>query len=159
MVVSCSGHRPSYFPCKYNEKDRWLIGLKWSLFNWLKEQEDISLVCTGMALGWDTLVAQACVKLEIPFEAHIPFRGQQNNWPVKSKIQYESLLKKAVNCHYIYESFSDSAFIERNKIMVDKCDVLIILLDPKTNKGGTLRAYNYAKSKNKEIINFWPKEI
>jgi hypothetical protein len=56
-----------------------------------------------MALGWDQAFAQACVDLEIPFVAAVPFHGQEKRWPRESQKYYNDLLVQSKRIHYITE--------------------------------------------------------
>jgi uncharacterized phage-like protein YoqJ len=113
----------------------------------LKPEKCIS----GMALGWDQYSANVCIKLGIPFDAYIPFLGQEKAWPQKSQTTYHKLLAKAANqiivCAGGYAAYKMQV---RNEAMCNNCDILIACFDG-TN-GGTANCINYAKSKNKKII-------
>jgi len=52
-------------------------------------------VITGMALGWDTALAEAALKLHIPYIAAIPFVGQESRWQTTQQDHYFDLLAAA----------------------------------------------------------------
>ncbi|GAA0719248.1 hypothetical protein GCM10010199_23700 [Dactylosporangium roseum] len=47
---------------------------------WLAEHHDTEEVWSGMALGWDLVLASAAVDLGIPLRAVIPFESQPEVW-------------------------------------------------------------------------------
>lgn len=117
-----------------------------------------STVITGMALGWDTAVAEAAFLMQIPFKAYVPFRGQESMWPPASQKLYRNLLKEA---YAVIECSSPGYSVEkmqiRNKRMVDDSDLLLALWDG--SSGGTANAVNYAMSKNRNMVNLWSEWI
>src|SRR5690242_14229985 len=52
-------------------------------------------VITGMAIGYDQLVAEICLAADIKYIAAVPFEGQERKWPIKTQKRYHELLKKA----------------------------------------------------------------
>jgi uncharacterized phage-like protein YoqJ len=112
------------------------------------------IVYTGMALGWDQAVAQACISLEIPFFAAIPFKGQESRWPKQAQEKYQELLDHAADLKYLYKPPGMIfMFAERNEYMVDKCNHLLALFNG--TKGGTFITYGYAREQGVEITNCW----
>jgi len=154
MIVTGSGHRCSYFPGKYDEKHPWAVDLKERLSNWIFENKP-SLIISGMALGYDTFLAEEAVRQKIPFDAYVPFPSQSSNWPQSSKARYLNLLGYARETIVTSDKYSNAAFLERDCQMVDACDLILALLDPKVSKGGTYHTVSYARKKNKEVINLW----
>jgi hypothetical protein len=150
MVLAITGHRPD----KLGGYDG---GTYTSLVSFAKrilgELKPIKVI-TGMALGWDQAVAQACVELEIPFVAAIPFRGQDSRWPGESQDRYHALLNKAVEIVTVSQGgYSAQKMQVRNEWMVDHCDVLLALWDG--SSGGTANCVRYAEAKKVPIINVW----
>ena len=97
-----------------------------------------------MALGVDTWAAQLCVELGIPFDAYVPFVGQESKWPNASRDAYVALLHKARHVRMITTGgYSNAAFQRRNKAMVDDCDTLIAVWDG--SPGGTANCVRYAE--------------
>ena len=52
-------------------------------------------VISGMALGWDTALAEVAIERKIHLIAAVPFRGQESAWPEKSQRHYRWLLEQA----------------------------------------------------------------
>lgn len=154
MKIAGTGHRPKFCPCLYDEDHEWLLDLRGRTSSFLKEQSP-EFVITGMAIGWDTWLAQEALKLDIPIKAYVPFRGQGNAWPPAAKKEYQRLLDLSLEVKYISENYHSGAFHQRDRAMVDDCDLVVALLNPKADKGGTYYTVQYAKGKEKEVINFW----
>lgn len=117
-------------------------------------------VLTGMALGWDTVVAEACLNLGIPFVACIPCDDQDVIWMQADKIRYRHLLKLAAGVVNVspgpYETWK---MFTRNEYLVDHCDVLLTLWDGNYT-GGTGRCVQYAerrklRDQKPKIVHCW----
>lgn len=105
---------------------------------------------TGMALGWDQWAAQACVDLQIPFIAAIPFVDQEKIWPQSSKDTYNKLLNLAAEKIIVCEGgYAAWKMQKRNEFMVDNADEIVACWDG-TN-GGTKNCVDYALSRDKKI--------
>lgn len=149
-----SGHRPQFCPCKFDENHKWLLGLKEDLKSYLLTEKPEAVI-TGGAIGLDTWLAEVTLALKIPLHLYIPFKGQGKNWPKESQDKYESILKEATVVKYISETYSKYSFLQRDEAMVNDCDVVLALLNPAADSGGTYYTVNYAKNSSKEIVNFW----
>ena len=109
---------------------------------------------TGMAIGWDCAVAEACLNVGIPFVACVPFKGQETMWPDKTKRYYYDLLAKAVEVVYVCDpGYAAWKMQKRNEYMVDNSQKQLALWDG--TSGGTANCVRYAASKDVEIINCW----
>lgn len=85
-------------------------------------------VVTGMAIGWDQAIAEACVQLNIPFTAVVPFKGQELRWNEKDQQHYHQLLQHAnqvlytmdvdANKREISSAIAAKALNDRNKHML-----------------------------------------
>ncbi len=102
---------------------------------------------TGMALGFDTIAAEICIDLEIPFVAAVPFEGQDNVFPQESKDKYKEILSKAKLVKLVSEGgYSIEKFQLRNEYIVDNCDLLVACYDG--TPGGTKNCIDYAIKKS-----------
>ena len=90
MIISFSGHRD--------------IGGEVSVRNltYIKVEEEVEKlllelkpekILSGMALGFDTIACDLAIKLNIKYEAIVPFRGQEKSWPKESQKKYFNLLE------------------------------------------------------------------
>jgi uncharacterized phage-like protein YoqJ len=155
-TIVITGHRldedgmPGYFIP--NEKYNWLI----EQFKYCYEQIKPDRVIQGMAIGADQIAGIAALQLGIPFEAYIPFVGQENIWPLSSKNEYYSLLAKASNKVIVCEGGYAPVKMElRNRAMVDQLsndeDRLLCCWNGKQS-GGTYNCLQYALKQKKKII-------
>lgn len=107
-----------------------------------------------MALGWDQALADAAIKLGIPFEAAVPFEGQESKWPVDSQRYYRRLLTRAEEVHIVSSGgFSVPKMQLRNEYMVDRADLVLALWNG--SRSGTENAVIYARKVGKPVINLW----
>jgi len=156
--IAGTGHRPKYCPCKYNDNHPWLKDLKNRLYCDLDvgyNSGQISHIITGMAVGFDTWLAEVAIELEIPIHCYIPFKGQESAWPTSTKEKYNQIIGKAEKIVVLHDQYKPSAFTERDRAMVDNCDMVFALLNPLAEEGGTFYTVKYAMSKKIKIQNYW----
>jgi len=118
-------------------------------------------VITGMAIGWDQAVAGACVALDIPFVAAVPFPGQATRWPPETQARYRRLLESAESINYTCRSEQTLSARQvtdfmryRNQWVVDNSDQIAALFDGSAGSGTALTVH-YAQMKGKPIENLW----
>src|SRR5215216_5847964 len=92
-IVVATGHRPN--KCGGYTTAAQLL-LKQIAIAWMAALKPRGAV-SGMALGWDTAIVQACLHLGLPYVACIPFQGQESQWPSASRHAYHEYLSNAVN--------------------------------------------------------------
>lgn len=120
---------------------------------------------SGMALGADTLWAEAIVKMKekypdrIRFAADIPSLYQASQWKMKSKKRWLELLQQAdeVNDWNSGEPYKKGCEEIRNQNMIKRCDALIAVFDG--SKGGTFNGYRDGMNYGKQIYRVHPKEF
>ena len=156
MIIAFSGHRPGKLG-GYNLPNPTYIKICKAIDAQLKELKP-NKVISGMALGIDQWAANIAIKLEIPFIAAIPFKGQEGKWPKSSQVIFNKLLKKADEQVIVSEGeYSAHKLQIRNEWMVDHCDVLMAIWDG--TPGGTGNCVDYARSKDKRIIYINPNDL
>ena len=84
----------------------------------------------GMALGFDL--------------------DQAARYSPRAKEKYEALLSACDEKIVLHEKYENGCMFERNRCMVDRCDVLLAYLE--TERGGTFYTVNYAKKRGKRIV-------
>jgi uncharacterized phage-like protein YoqJ len=149
MIVAFCGHRPNKIG-GYNIPNPTYDKIYQRIIDALRELKATKAI-SGMALGVDQWAAKACIELDIPFIAAIPFKGQEGVWPLKSKTEYKSILDKA--CEIVIVSpggYSPEKMHIRNHWMVDHCDKLIAVWNG--TPGGTQECVTYANSINREVF-------
>lgn len=154
MIIAGTGHRPKYFPGKYDENDSWQVNLKLRLTSQLI-QDNPKLVISGGALGFDMFLAEAALELDIPFDLYLPFKTMGVRWLHESKVRLSHLKENARRVTYTSWTYKGNYdFIKRDHAMVDDCDLLYACLNPEFTHGGTFATVEYATGK-KSIKNFW----
>jgi uncharacterized phage-like protein YoqJ len=150
MIIAGTGHRPDKLG-GYNAQT--IMRVNALATTYLREAKP-TLVISGMAQGWDMSLAQASINLGIPFDAYIPFQGQEQVWPLAARCYYQELLKHAREVKICSPGgFSTIAMTRRNRCMVDDCDKLVALWDG--TAGGTGNCIAYANFARKRYINLW----
>jgi ribA/ribD-fused uncharacterized protein len=156
FVLTVTGHRPPKLGGYGDKAFNTLVKLGISQLKAIRPDE----VITGMALGWDQAIAEACMYLNIPFVAAIPTSKQSIRWFPQSVVDYERRLSEAsqvVNVskllHGDNEVYTAKSMQERNMFMVDNCQAVLALWDG--SSGGTDNCIRYCKTKDVLIANCW----
>ena len=156
-VCAFTGHRAKKLPWGYDERDERCLHLKSTLLDVVESLAESGVkhfVC-GMALGCDLYFAEAVLAVqerhpEIALEAAVPYRAQAERWQRTSRERYNLILSRCAAVTVLREEYSRECMLERNRYMVDKCDILLACYDEQ--QGGTLYTLNYARKKQKELI-------
>lgn len=157
LVIAFTGHRPNKVGGYGHDNPMrdWILRSLLAVLRELKPTKAIS----GMALGVDQWAARCCNHLGIPWIAAIPFYGQETVWPMRSQVEYRSLIRTAqetkVVCHSVLEPWR--AMQLRNEWMVDNCDILIAVWDG--TPGGTANCVKYAQLMGKKIVYIDPRKM
>lgn len=155
MIVAGTGHRPVSMPCGYNEEHTWALEIKTRINNWLSLNKP-KVVISGMAIGFDTWLAEEAINLGIEVHAYLPYLGQGNNWPKEASERYLNILcHPLVKIIYTSKDYSKASFHIRDRAMIDDADIILALWSGQT-KGGTYETLEYCKKNyTKERINIW----
>lgn len=155
ITLAGSGHRPDKLIGGYDNCLDAIVQLLTPVLAYL----DVDKVHSGMALGYDTALALAALRTGKELHCQIPFNNFESRWTSESKRLYYSILDKASNINYVNPDNLDNKgeicywLQKRNEILVDNCDVLLVLWDGTT--GGTNNCINYSLKKRKTVINLW----
>lgn len=124
--------------------------------------EGYNYFISGMALGFDTWLAECVINLKREFpnimlEAAIPCLDQEKAWPdINDQIRYHNILSNCDVITYVSKTkYSPYLMIKRNEYMIDHCDNKVLACYDGTD-GGTRRAYIYAMKMHMTIINIDP---
>lgn len=113
-------------------------------------QEKPDTVITGMALGYDQLVAKICIELAIPFVAAVPFIGQELLWSKDFQQDYQQMLSHAAKVEIVSPgTYASWKMQVRNQWICDHSDLMIAAFTG--FPGGTKNCIDYAKSINKQV--------
>lgn len=111
---------------------------------------------SGMARGVDIWAAEIVLderekNTDIKLICTPPFKGFENSWYIKDKMQYDKILIAADFVKFVCEHYSKRCFQIRNKFMVDNSARVIAAFNGEI--GGTLNTVYYAKENDVEVVN------
>lgn len=162
MLFVATGHRPP--ACGgYNEKTR--SQLRRVALRALEVHKP-DRVIVGMAQGWDQAVALAALQLRIPFDAYIPFPGQESIWPRQARATYQAIIESADMTVLLRDREPNNRqeagewLLARNLAMLE-----LLTQDPENGmllalwngdvKGGTAHMMRHAMNAKIRYINCW----
>lgn len=146
MILGVSGHREIHenTPGELVEFAR--------LFVFLSGADRI---ITGMAVGWDLAVAEACRDLSVPFVAAVPFANQPERWSRDQRALWERLIPYAARVHVCQRDYDYAAYEKRNRWIVNNSGSLDALLQPGRERSGTGRCVLYARKRGRKVDILW----
>jgi len=151
-VVAVAGHRPNHLGGYSNDVHKLLV--KTAKRALKKVKPDV--IITGMTLGWGQAVAEACIKLNIPFIAAIPNKDFGKSWSESFVARYLDLLSRAKYVYLAYSKpYSFFTIANRNMWMVDNANKLLACWNEELLKGDTYETVEYCKKVNKPIENVY----
>ena len=157
-IIVGTGHRPEKIG---GYADAALIRLKEIAIDWLASLNPRGVI-SGMALGWDTALVEACLHLGLPYVACIPFRGQETRWPLPARRAYADYIRRAAKVILCSpDGYAASKMQIRNERMVDLAltngpgpsNALVLAMWDGTS-GGTKNCLSYANTRI-EAVNAW----
>jgi uncharacterized phage-like protein YoqJ len=147
MILAGTGHRPEKLGGFSDDAFRMLVDVAAAALRELRPEAVIS----GMALGWDQALATAAVEVGIPFDAAIPFQGQESIWPEASQVRYRELLDKAREVVYVCgPGYAAWKMQRRNEWMCDHATGLLVIHNGDKH-GGTWNCLEYARVVGKPV--------
>ena len=158
LVVCGTGHRPDKLGGEYDLKGPVTKAIATEVFKIL-DRISPTVIMSGMALGFDMILAVCAIKRNIDLYAAVPFAGQEKKWPKSSQDLYNTLLRKASHVEIVSDGeYAPWKMQHRNCFMVDNSDKIIACWDG--SKGGTGNCVGYAlKWPAKELIRIDPKKL
>ena len=159
IVKTCcfTGPRPKNYPWENDKECEAKIAEKLNIAVQEAIKRGYRHFISGMAAGVDLFAAKIVLQLrdnmpemEITLEAAIPFPDQPRRWKEQTKREYESILSRCDKVHFIADAFSVAAYRERDRYMVERSSLLIVV--PGKPNGGTARTIAYAKKLNREVV-------
>lgn len=155
VSLAATGHRPNKLGL-WNclgwrpRAVQFLRDFAFQQLNAVHQQHNLREVISGMAVGWDTAIALAALRLEIPLIAAIPFPNQPLKWPPANVEEWAWIKSQATEVITIADSYSLAAMQARNEYMVNRADIMLALWNG--TPGGTANCLRYARRKDKPII-------
>lgn len=110
----------------------------------------------GGALGFDTLAAQAVLRLRescpgIKLTLVLPCLTQTRGWRPEDVTEYERIKAQADHVIYTAQQYTRGCMHKRNRYLVDHSGVCVCYLT--RDSGGTAYTVQYAEKQGLEIIN------
>ena len=161
LKVCVTGHRPQKIG-GYDETHPTRVWVKDAIREVVGKLKP-NYAYTGLALGVDQDFANVCIEEGIPFEAVLPFQGQESKWPEASKFIYWRLIKKARLRRFVCDpGYAAWKLQRRNEDLVDSVGfdgVVIAVWDG--SQSGTANCVRYAHQCDVRVIRINPstKEI
>lgn len=170
MIIAGTGHRPNKLGKEYDYRGpitRYIVSELKRYFTIYKPTD----VNSGLALGFDTMLAVLAIKLGIRLWAYIPLKGQELVWNKESQDLYHWILIRAHKIYVVdiqrwvtYEEFkelprtgySPTKMQDRNIAMVDPADLIISCFDD--SPGGTKNCVDYVDNLGKDRVNIDPRK-
>lgn len=109
-----------------------------------------------MALGFDTMAAQAVLRLKRQYPSIclilvLPCLPQAKHWSEHDQAVYNHIKARADKVVYTAQEYSRGCMHKRNRHLVDNSSICICYLTETT--GGTAYTVNYAKMQGLAVIN------
>jgi hypothetical protein len=147
--IGITGHR------KLGAAEGWMADtLRRLLSEFHAETECVAV--SALAVGADTLFADAAVDLGIPLEAVLPYAGYIEDFPAGAvRERYARLLASAAAIHRTEHTVkSSAAYMSTGEWIVDHCDRLVAVYDGRQpeHTGGTADVVDYARGKVTRIV-------
>lgn len=155
-MIAVTGHRPDKLGGYGEEAFAHLVTFaEKSIIVCMANFDDADWFITGMALGWDQAIAQACVNLGIQFTAAIPCGEQSARWPAHAKKRYSDLLDQAFQRQWVsIYPYTPGCMQKRNEWMVHHSTRILALWNGDLG-GGTFNCLEHAWNKKVPIVNAW----
>lgn len=118
--------------------------------------EGFTTFISGGALGFDTLAAQAVIRVrerrrDIRLVVVQPCRDQDLRWNSRDRIVYRKILDSADEVVCLLEKYTTGCMHMRNRFMIDHSSVCVAYLT--SSGGGTAYTVGYAESCGVKTIN------
>jgi hypothetical protein len=121
----------------------------------LRDRPD-TVACSALAIGADSLFAEAALDLRIPLVAVIPFATYADDFTIPDeRARYERLLSLAAEVVRLpHERRSNAAYLAIGRWIVKWCDLLVVVWDgqPSAGFGGTADVVALARRKRRAFI-------
>lgn len=110
----------------------------------------------GGALGFDTLAAQAVLRLrekcpDVKLMLVLPCLSQTKGWKPEDVAEYEQIKSQADEVVYTSQEYTRGCMHKRNRYLVDHSGICVCYLTK--DSGGTAYTVRYARTHGLEIIN------
>jgi len=150
-VLAGTGHRPEKLNKEYELVGPCATNIRKELAK-LFEILRPSKVISGMALGFDQLLALFSIEKGIPVLAAVPCDNQEKVWPKKSQERYTQILSSKLVSTYVVcpEAYHPGTMQVRNEWMCDHSNGLVAAWDGTSD--GTANCIRYARKNSMSIF-------
>jgi hypothetical protein len=115
-----------------------------------------AVACSALAIGADSLFAEAALALGMPLVAVIPFATYADDFTTPDeRAQYERLLSSSTEVVRLpHARRSNAAYLAIGRWMVERCNLLVVIWDeqPSAGFGGTADVVALARRKGRPFI-------
>ena len=144
-----TGHRPQGL----NQTQRaYIKAVLPAIVEELVKDYRVDTLLSGMAQGIDLIWAGIARQSSLRLEAYIPFPDQTKGWDAEWVSYREELMGSASFIHQASNSYATWAFHKRNDMMLDNCDVVVAVWDPRRRGGGTASVVRKARERGKPLV-------
>lgn len=144
-----TGHRPQGL----NQTQRaYIKAVLPAIVEELVKDYRVDTLLSGMAQGVDLIWAGIARQSSLRLEAYIPFPKQTKGWDAEWVSYREELMGYASFIHQASNSYATWAFHKRNDMMLDNCDVVVAVWDPRRRGGGTASVVRKARERGKPLV-------
>lgn len=161
-----TGHRPTRFKFKYNEKDKRCQRIKKCLQEQLIRLYNQGVRCfwVGGAMGANMWAAEILLRMkeqtmyqDVELCLALPFEGYDAGWDDWHRKRMGFIRKYAAKVLILGEMPSSDNYKKRNYYMVEQAGYMVAVYDNTHNmRSGTQQTVNYAKKKGLQIIYIHP---
>jgi uncharacterized phage-like protein YoqJ len=160
LRIAATGHRPSKLGGHWNPTAYLPVIERLARHFILKAQAEQLEIISGMALGWDMIVAAAAIIAKdqganLTLTCALPFEGQHKRWTDATSLAwYWRLRARADSVVVVSEGGYDRhKMLKRNEYMVAHADLLLACWDG--SEGGTGHCVRYAQLHGVRTINLY----
>ena len=134
-----------------------------AIAQWHRESGWVDFI-SGMALGADTLFAEAVLSLKaadlpIRLVCAVPFAGQERKWTAGAQSKFRQILSAADQVEIVSPgAYSPQKMQVRNQWMVDHAMCVMAVWDG-TQSGGTWNCIQYARQRHRWMVQLHPQNL
>jgi len=152
LVIAATGHRPAKLGARRRLDELPVASVAYAFLATLRPDRVIS----GMARGWDLIVAEQCLRLKIPLVAAVPGspHDQTAHWDYSDVSRYQHVLHQAAHVEIIPATvLNTAAYHARDRWMVDHAHMMLAAWNG--SGSGTGYTVEYARGRGVAVCNLW----
>lgn len=142
MKVAVVGYGENKIAGKEKDISNWFK----EIFRDFKKQGENIILLNRATKGVNQIAAFVAISEEIPFNLYFAYRHEMS-------VEESYFIVRAQEVKFMKDKYQVGCISERDRRMVDDCDVLMVVWDRK-KYGGVYYTYEYALEEGKKIIMF-----